>query len=265
MRFAVERPAVRRRVVVLRPPRFAVLRFAVPRFAVLRFAVLRFAVVLRRVVARFAVVFRRVVERFAVVFRPLALVPARRRVVLRSPPLDDEPLIGEGGGGVLLDGSGAGQTEPGSFCADQSVPWSSCMVPPQKSVERSRDAYRIPVGIARAGTAGSAALYGWRGDRRLGAGRGVEPVGTAHLAPRARSLRRPRHRSRAVATGARSPPRECAEPDPVRCAHPERLDALPVTLGNEADEDFARQEAPPRRQPSVRTLHQYQPRRLELA
>jgi len=127
VRFAVERPALRRRVVALRPPRFAVLRFAVLRFAVPRFAVLRFAVVLRRVVARFAVVFRRVVERFAVVFRPPALVPALRRVVLRSPPLDDEPLIGEGGGGVLLDGNGAGQTEPGSFCADQSVPSSSCI------------------------------------------------------------------------------------------------------------------------------------------
>jgi hypothetical protein len=49
---------------------------------------------------------------------------------------------------VGLDGSGVGQTEPGSFCADQSVPSSSCMVPPQKSVERSRDAYRIPLGIA---------------------------------------------------------------------------------------------------------------------
>ena len=114
MRFAVERPALRRRVVF----RFAVLRLAVLRFAVFRLAVLRFAVVLRRAV-----------ERFAVVFRP-ALVLARRRVVLRPPPLDDEPLIGEGGGGVGLAGSGVGQTEPGSFCADQSVPWSSCMVPP---------------------------------------------------------------------------------------------------------------------------------------
>ena len=141
MRFAVERPALRRRAVVLRPPRFAVLRLAVPRFAVLRLAVLRFAVVLRLVV-----------ERFAVVFRPAALVAARLRVVLRPPPLDDEPLIGEGGGGVGLAGSGVGQTEPGSFCADQSVPSSSCMVPPQKSIERLRDAYRIPVGIASAGT-----------------------------------------------------------------------------------------------------------------
>jgi hypothetical protein len=52
-------------------------------------------------------------------------------VVLRPLPLDGEPLIGEGGGGVGLAGSGVGQTEPGSFCVDQSVPWSSCMVPPQ--------------------------------------------------------------------------------------------------------------------------------------
>jgi len=136
VRFAVERLAVLRRAVVLRPPRFAVVRFAVLRFAVFRFAVLRFAVALRRVV-----------ERFAVVFRP-ALDVALRRVVLRPAALDDEPLIGEGGGGVGLDGSGVGQTEPGSFCADQSVPWSSCMVPPQKSAERSRDAYRIPLCIA---------------------------------------------------------------------------------------------------------------------
>jgi hypothetical protein len=145
VRLAVERPAVRRRVVVLR---FAVPRLAVPRLAVLRFAVERFAV-LRLAVPRFAVVLRRAVERFAVVFRPDALV-ARRRVVLRPPPLDDEPLIGEGGGGVGLAGNGVGQTEPGSFCADQSVPSSSCMVPPQESMELSRDAYRIPVGIARA-------------------------------------------------------------------------------------------------------------------
>ncbi|HEY7623949.1 MAG TPA: hypothetical protein VIA63_02870 [Candidatus Limnocylindria bacterium] len=126
MRFAVERPDVRRRAVVLRPPRFAVERFAVARFAVLRFAVVfRFAVVLRRAVVRFAVVFR----------PPLRLVLARRRAVLRPPPLllDIEPLIGEGGGGVGLDGIGVGQTEPGSFCADQSVPWSSnSIVPPQK-------------------------------------------------------------------------------------------------------------------------------------
>ena len=114
VRFAVERPAVLRRAVVLRPPRFAVVRFAV-----LRFAVLRFAVALRRGVAR-----------FAVVLRPL-LVAALRRVVLRPPAPVDEALIGEGGGGVGLAGNGVGQTEPGSFCADQSVPWSSCMVPPQ--------------------------------------------------------------------------------------------------------------------------------------
>jgi hypothetical protein len=144
VRFAVERPAVRRRVVVFR---FAVPRFAVPRFAVLRFAVARFAG-LRLAVVRFAVVLRRAVGRFAVVFRPAALVVLRRAVVLRPPPLDDEPLIGEGGGGVGLAGSGVGQTEPGSFCADQSVPSSSCMVPPQISMELSRDAYRIPRGIA---------------------------------------------------------------------------------------------------------------------
>ncbi len=116
MRFAVERPVVLRRAVVLRPPRFAVVRFAVARLAVARFAVLRFAVV------RFAVAFFRGVARLAVVFPPPALVVARRRVVLRAPSLDDEPLIGEGGGGVGLDGIGVGQTEPGSFCADQSVP-----------------------------------------------------------------------------------------------------------------------------------------------
>jgi hypothetical protein len=143
VRFAVERPAVRRRVVVFR---FAVPRFAVVRFAVLRFAVARFAG-LRLAVVRFAVVLRRAVGRFAVVFRPAALVVLRRAVVLRPPPLDDEPLIGEGGGGVGLAGSGVGQTEPGSFCADQSVPSSSCMVPPQM-MELSRDAYRIPRGIA---------------------------------------------------------------------------------------------------------------------
>jgi hypothetical protein len=115
VRFALGRRAVLRRAVVLRPPRFAVARFAVLLLAV----------------ARFAVVFRRAVERFAVVFRRPALVLARRRVVLRPPPLDEVPLIGEGGGGAGLAGSGVGQTAPGSFCADQSVPWSSCMVPPQ--------------------------------------------------------------------------------------------------------------------------------------
>jgi hypothetical protein len=107
-------------------------------------AVLRFAV------ARFAVALRRGVARFVVVFRPPALAVALRRVVLRPPPLDDEALIGAGGGGVGFDGSGVGQTEPGSFCADQSVPSSSCMVPPQKSAGRSRDAYRIPVVMASA-------------------------------------------------------------------------------------------------------------------
>jgi hypothetical protein len=143
VRFAVERPAALRRAVVLRPPRFAVVRFAVARFAVLRFAVLRFAVL------RFAVALRRAVGRFAVAFRPPALA-ARRRVVFRPAPPDADALIGDGGGGVGLDGSGVGQTEPGSFCADQSVPSSSCMVPPQNSVERSRDAYRIPVVMASA-------------------------------------------------------------------------------------------------------------------
>jgi hypothetical protein len=89
--------------------------------AVVFFAVLRLAV--RFAVARFAVALRRGVARFAVVFRPAALVVDLRRVVFRPAPLDsDEPLIGEGGGGVGLDGIGVGQTEPGSFCADQSVP-----------------------------------------------------------------------------------------------------------------------------------------------
>jgi len=136
VRFAVERVEVLRRAVVLRPPRFAVVRFAV-RLAVVRFAVLRFAVAFRRGVAR-----------FAVFLRPPALAVALRRVVLRPPPLGAEALIGEGGGGVGFAGSGVGQTEPGSFCADQSVPSSSSMVPPQKSLGRSRDAYRIPVVMA---------------------------------------------------------------------------------------------------------------------
>ena len=102
-RLAVDRrevPDVRR--VVLRPARLVVERFAVARFAV----------VLRRPVDRFAVVFRPDVAFFAV---------ERRRVVLR-PPSDIPALIGDGGGGVGLPGIGAGQTEPGSFCADQSVP-----------------------------------------------------------------------------------------------------------------------------------------------
>ena len=180
-RVAVERPAVLRRAVVLRPPRFAVVFF----FAVLRLAVLRFAVV------RFAVAFRRGVARFAAVLPP-ELAVALRRVVLRPAVLDDEPLIGEGGGGVGLDGSGVGQTEPGSFCADQSVPWSSCMVPPQISVERSGDAYRIPVVMA------SAEVH-------------------------ARALRQ------------------------------------------KTDEDFARQQATPRREPRVTTRHPNEMRRLDLA
>ena len=131
MRFAVERADVLRRAVVLRPPRFAVVLFAV------RLAVVRFAVALRRGVAR-----------FAVFLRPLALAVVLRRVVLRPAPVGAEALIGEGGGGVGFAGSGVGQTEPGSFCADQSVPSSSSMVPPQKSLGRSRDAYRIPVVMA---------------------------------------------------------------------------------------------------------------------
>jgi hypothetical protein len=85
----------------------------------------------RFAVPRFAVALRRGVARFAVFLRPPALAVALRRVVLRPPPLGAEALIGEGGGGVGLAGSGVGQTEPGSFCADQSVPSSSSMVPPQ--------------------------------------------------------------------------------------------------------------------------------------
>jgi hypothetical protein len=177
VRFAVERPAVLRRAVVLRPPRFAVVRLAVARFAVPRFAVVRFAV------PRFAVVLRRAVERFAVVFRPPALVLARRRTVLRPPPADDEALIGDGGGGVGLDGSGVGQTEPGSFCVDQSVPSSSCMVPPQKSVERSRDAYRIPVVMASAEL--RARALGKKSNEHLArqqpSARGEPSVTTPHL------------------------------------------------------------------------------------
>jgi hypothetical protein len=153
VRFAVERPVVRRRVVDFRPPR-AVVRLAVPRFAVPRFAVLRFAV------PRVAVVLRRPVERLAVVLRPPVL--ARRRVVLRPAPPPERPevvpLIGEGGGGVGLDGMGVGQTEPGSFCADQSVPSSSCMIPPQIFVERLRlMAYRIHTLTASAERANASA------------------------------------------------------------------------------------------------------------
>ena len=97
-----------------------VVRLAVER-RVLRFAVVRFAVVLRRAV-----------DRLAVVLRPLLVfaVERRRVVFFLPPPIPDFPLMGEGGGGVGLEGIGVGQTEPGSFCADQSVPWSSCMVPP---------------------------------------------------------------------------------------------------------------------------------------
>src|SRR5437870_12803254 len=47
------------------------------------------------------------------------------------PPRAAEPLIDEGGWGVGLAGLAVGQTEPGSLCADHSLPWSSCMVPPQ--------------------------------------------------------------------------------------------------------------------------------------
>src|SRR5207247_4168431 len=126
VRFAVlRRPVVLRRAGVLR--RVVVLR---PRLAVLRLAVVRLAVALRRPVDRFVVVLRPLVAFLAVV---------RRRVVLFRPPpmLDDEPLIGDGGGGVGLVGSGVGQTEPGSFCADQSVPWSSCvLVPPRNDRQR---------------------------------------------------------------------------------------------------------------------------------
>jgi len=102
------------RAAVFRPPRFAVDFFAVERRAVPRLAVVRLRPAVRRVPEDFF---------FAV---------ERRRVVRFAPP--DEaapPLSGAGGGGVGLEGIGVGHTEPGSFCADQSVPWSSCMVPPQ--------------------------------------------------------------------------------------------------------------------------------------
>ena len=83
----------------------------------------------RRAVARLAVLRFRPVARFAVAFFFFAV--ERRRVVRFMPP-DDEPLLsGAGGGGVGLAGMGVGQTEPGSFSADQSLPWSSCMVPPR--------------------------------------------------------------------------------------------------------------------------------------
>jgi hypothetical protein len=121
VRFAVfrrELALVLRRVAAFRPP-----RFVVPA---------RFAAVLRRAVVRpeVARVF------FAVVLRPPAvfLAVARRRVVLRAPPpVPDVPLSGDGGGGVGVPGIGVGQTEPGSFCADQSVPSSSScsMIPPR--------------------------------------------------------------------------------------------------------------------------------------
>ncbi|TMG55658.1 MAG: hypothetical protein E6H84_06330 [Chloroflexi bacterium] len=117
VRLAVERrdpPELRR--AVFRPARLVVARFVVARFAV----------------DRLAVVLRRPVERFAVAFRADARFTVERRRVVLRPPSDIPALIGDGGGGVGLPGIGAGQTEPGSFCADQSVPWSSSMVPPQK-------------------------------------------------------------------------------------------------------------------------------------
>src|SRR5207245_1278596 len=158
VRFAVlRRPVVLRRAVVLR--RVVVLR---PRLAVLRLAVVRLAVALRRPVDRFVVVLRPLVAFLAVV---------RRRVVLFRPPpmLDDEPLIGDGGGGVGLVGSGVGQTEPGSFCADQSVPWSSCvMVPPRNDRQPScGDGVSNSARNRKHGNSSRSQLvYGSRGDRR---------------------------------------------------------------------------------------------------
>src|SRR5467141_716486 len=69
--------------------------------------------------------------------RPVLL----RAVVLRPPldlaeppPIDPPPPIGDGGVGGVPEGCGAGQIDPGCFCADQSVPvFSSCMRPPQIS------------------------------------------------------------------------------------------------------------------------------------
>jgi len=124
------------RPVLRRVPRFAVARRPVARRAVVLRAVVRRAVVLRplRAVRLFAGALRRAVARFAVALPRLALVLVveRGRVVFfMPPPRAAEPLIDEGGWGVGLAGIAVGQTEPGSLCADHSLPWSSCMVPPQ--------------------------------------------------------------------------------------------------------------------------------------
>src|SRR5437870_4906274 len=77
---------------------------------------------LRAVVFFFAVVFLR-----AVLLRPPLDLAA-------PPPIDPPPPIGDGGVGGVPEGCGAGQIDPGCFCADQSVPvFSSCMRPPQIS------------------------------------------------------------------------------------------------------------------------------------
>ena len=117
------------RAVDLRPVLFRVpLRAVDLRLVPLRAVVFFFAVVFLR-----AVLFRAVVFFFAVVF--LRAVLLRPPLDLAAPPpIDPPPPIGDGGMGGVPEGCGAGQIDPGCFCADQSVPvFSSSMRPPQIS------------------------------------------------------------------------------------------------------------------------------------
>src|SRR5439155_5972376 len=121
--------AVLLRAVGLRPLLFRVpLRAVDLRLVPLRAVFFFFAAVFLR-----AVLFRAVVFFFAVVF--LRAVLLRLPLGLAAPPpIDPPPPIGEGGMGGVPEGCGAGQIDPGCFCADQSVPvFSSCMRPPQIS------------------------------------------------------------------------------------------------------------------------------------
>ncbi len=78
-----------------------------------------------RSVAFFAVAFFRAVDLFlpAVAFRFFfaAGLPL---------PADEGVLAGVGACGAGVGGIGVGQSEPGSFCGDQSLPGFSCMCPP---------------------------------------------------------------------------------------------------------------------------------------
>src|SRR5205809_5379750 len=117
------------RAVDLRPVLFRVpLRAVDLRLVPLRAVVFFFAVVFLR-----AVLLRAVVFFFAVVF--LRAVLLRPPLDLAAPPpIDPPPPIGDGGVGGVPEGCGAGQIDPGCFCADQSVPvFSSSMRPPQIS------------------------------------------------------------------------------------------------------------------------------------